>query len=190
MKRQLPRARLKQSTSPPPRPHQHTSNASHSIPTPLTQDGVSHDPRASRSPSDARSVQLALPMHLPRTPDRTMQDDGRSTGRANRLAQRSLINAKNKVPEQQRVYQAAYNAHTRLWRIVSCSWDARGKTLRREEKEMGEMRAMARGWKRRRRRRKQTTLADEILPRPTEPSQPLPSDALHHRPLGNRCRYD
>ncbi|KAL2118440.1 hypothetical protein VTJ04DRAFT_8100 [Mycothermus thermophilus] len=28
-----------------------------------------------------------------------------------------LINAPNKVPEHQRFYQAAYNAHTRLWRI-------------------------------------------------------------------------
>lgn len=28
-----------------------------------------------------------------------------------------LIDAKNKVPEQQRMYQHAYKAHTRLWRI-------------------------------------------------------------------------
>ena len=31
----------------------------------------------------------------------------------------SLVNAKNKVPEHQRVYQAAYRAHTRIWKIVS-----------------------------------------------------------------------
>ncbi|KAK1240657.1 hypothetical protein MKX07_004685 [Trichoderma sp. CBMAI-0711] len=29
----------------------------------------------------------------------------------------SLIDAKNKVPEYQRFYQAAYKAHTRLWKI-------------------------------------------------------------------------
>ncbi|KAG7289484.1 hypothetical protein NEMBOFW57_005855 [Staphylotrichum longicolle] len=28
-----------------------------------------------------------------------------------------LIDAPNKVPEQQRRYQAAYKAHTRIWRI-------------------------------------------------------------------------
>ncbi|KAK0739669.1 hypothetical protein B0T21DRAFT_284217, partial [Apiosordaria backusii] len=28
-----------------------------------------------------------------------------------------LIDAPNKVPHQQRVYQAAYRAHTRIWRI-------------------------------------------------------------------------
>ncbi|EGR46464.1 uncharacterized protein TRIREDRAFT_80441 [Trichoderma reesei QM6a] len=28
-----------------------------------------------------------------------------------------LIDAKNKVPEYQRFYQAAYKAHTRLWKI-------------------------------------------------------------------------
>jgi hypothetical protein len=28
-----------------------------------------------------------------------------------------LVNAKNKVPEHQRVYQAAYRNHTRLWKI-------------------------------------------------------------------------
>ena len=30
----------------------------------------------------------------------------------------SLVDAKNKVPEYQRYYQAAYKAHTRLWQIV------------------------------------------------------------------------
>ncbi|KAK5656155.1 hypothetical protein OQA88_4915 [Cercophora sp. LCS_1] len=30
-----------------------------------------------------------------------------------------LINAANKVPQHQRVYQAAYKAHTRIWKIVS-----------------------------------------------------------------------
>ncbi|KAH6889997.1 hypothetical protein B0T10DRAFT_606434 [Thelonectria olida] len=29
----------------------------------------------------------------------------------------ALINAKNTVPENQRFYQAAYRAHTRVWRI-------------------------------------------------------------------------
>jgi hypothetical protein len=33
----------------------------------------------------------------------------------------SLIDAKNKVPEYQRFYQAAYKAHTRLWKIVRTS---------------------------------------------------------------------
>ncbi|TPX15112.1 uncharacterized protein E0L32_004670 [Thyridium curvatum] len=28
-----------------------------------------------------------------------------------------LVNAKNTVPEKQRFYQAAYKAHTRIWRI-------------------------------------------------------------------------
>ncbi|KAK1760935.1 hypothetical protein QBC47DRAFT_368645 [Echria macrotheca] len=28
-----------------------------------------------------------------------------------------LVNAPNKVPEHQRVYQAAYRAHTRIWKI-------------------------------------------------------------------------
>ncbi|KAK4127481.1 hypothetical protein N657DRAFT_641483 [Parathielavia appendiculata] len=28
-----------------------------------------------------------------------------------------LVDAKNKVPEYQRAYQHAYNAHTRIWRI-------------------------------------------------------------------------
>ena len=31
----------------------------------------------------------------------------------------SLVNAPNKVPEHQRAYQAAYRAHTRIWKIVS-----------------------------------------------------------------------
>lgn len=31
---------------------------------------------------------------------------------------RSLIDAKNKVPEHQRFYQQAYKAHTRVWMIV------------------------------------------------------------------------
>ncbi|KAK1829698.1 hypothetical protein QBC39DRAFT_356246 [Podospora conica] len=29
----------------------------------------------------------------------------------------ALVNAPNKVPEHQRVYQAAYRAHTRIWKI-------------------------------------------------------------------------
>lgn len=29
-----------------------------------------------------------------------------------------MIDAKNKVPQHQRNYQAAYKAHTRLWQIV------------------------------------------------------------------------
>ncbi|KAG5952373.1 hypothetical protein E4U57_006176 [Claviceps arundinis] len=33
----------------------------------------------------------------------------------------SLIDAKNKVPEQQRYYQQAYKAHTRIWMIGSRS---------------------------------------------------------------------
>lgn len=32
---------------------------------------------------------------------------------------RGFVNAANKVPEHQRTYQAAYKAHTRIWRIVS-----------------------------------------------------------------------
>ncbi|KAK4114934.1 hypothetical protein N656DRAFT_777139 [Canariomyces notabilis] len=28
-----------------------------------------------------------------------------------------LVDAPNKVPEQQRIYQAAYRAHQRIWRI-------------------------------------------------------------------------
>ncbi|KAK0392128.1 hypothetical protein NLU13_1626 [Sarocladium strictum] len=28
-----------------------------------------------------------------------------------------LVNAKNPTPERQRAYQAAYKAHTRLWKI-------------------------------------------------------------------------
>ncbi|KAK7709258.1 hypothetical protein SLS63_013263 [Diaporthe eres] len=28
-----------------------------------------------------------------------------------------FVNAQNKVPEHQRTYQAAYRAHTRIWRI-------------------------------------------------------------------------
>jgi len=35
------------------------------------------------------------------------------------MAPLSLVNAPNKVPEHQRVYQAAYRAHTRIWKIVS-----------------------------------------------------------------------
>ncbi|KAK3685632.1 hypothetical protein B0T22DRAFT_482585 [Podospora appendiculata] len=30
----------------------------------------------------------------------------------------SLINAKNRVPHLQRVYQAAYRGHTRIWKIA------------------------------------------------------------------------
>lgn len=30
----------------------------------------------------------------------------------------AFVNAPNKVPEHQRVYQAAYKAHTRIWRIA------------------------------------------------------------------------
>ncbi|KAK0635679.1 hypothetical protein B0T17DRAFT_482277 [Bombardia bombarda] len=29
----------------------------------------------------------------------------------------SLVNAKNNVPEKQRIYQAAYRNHTRIWKI-------------------------------------------------------------------------
>ncbi|OTB05260.1 hypothetical protein M426DRAFT_10856 [Hypoxylon sp. CI-4A] len=32
-----------------------------------------------------------------------------------------LVNAANKVPEQQRFYQQAYKQHTRIWRINSRS---------------------------------------------------------------------
>jgi hypothetical protein len=35
------------------------------------------------------------------------------------LANHSLVDAKNKVHENQRIYQHAYKAHTRIWRIVS-----------------------------------------------------------------------
>ncbi|KHO00917.1 uncharacterized protein MAM_01695 [Metarhizium album ARSEF 1941] len=34
-----------------------------------------------------------------------------------------LIDAKNKVPQYQRLYQQAYKAHTRLWMIVCFSID-------------------------------------------------------------------
>ncbi|KAK3359384.1 hypothetical protein B0T25DRAFT_532787 [Lasiosphaeria hispida] len=30
----------------------------------------------------------------------------------------ALVNAPNKVPEHQRVYQQAYRAHTRIWKIA------------------------------------------------------------------------
>jgi hypothetical protein len=39
------------------------------------------------------------------------------------LTSSSLINAKNPVPERQRAYQAAYKAHTRLWKIVRTNAD-------------------------------------------------------------------
>jgi len=29
----------------------------------------------------------------------------------------AFVNAKNKVPEHQRVYQAAYRGHTRIWKV-------------------------------------------------------------------------
>lgn len=38
---------------------------------------------------------------------------------ANGVSCSGFINAPNKVPEHQRAYQAAYRAHTRIWRIVS-----------------------------------------------------------------------
>jgi hypothetical protein len=38
------------------------------------------------------------------------------------------------VPEHQRVYQAAYKAHERVWRIVSASPAAPGNEERVEEK--------------------------------------------------------
>jgi Cytochrome c oxidase subunit VII len=41
------------------------------------------------------------------------------TMREDQLTGLSFVDAKNKVPEYQRMYQAAYKGHTRIWNIVS-----------------------------------------------------------------------
>jgi hypothetical protein len=49
---------------------------------------------------------------------RAVAENPDTSSRAETLTMTSLINAKNPTPERQRAYQAAYKAHTRLWKIV------------------------------------------------------------------------
>lgn len=45
-------------------------------------------------------------------------DASRRGPQADSFPHSGFVNAQNKVPEHQRTYQAAYRAHTRIWRIV------------------------------------------------------------------------
>ncbi|KAK2602607.1 hypothetical protein N8I77_009125 [Diaporthe amygdali] len=55
------------------------------------------------------------------------------------FAHSGFVNAPNKVPEHQRAYQAAYRAHTRVWRITgrkARSRDGHGIALSSKERSL------------------------------------------------------